>query len=98
MWRPRKLAIARAILRFFRCRCHFGTWRIDGCVAPPPVDDPLWTAFMILCPPALLSLALIDIEPGLIAIVVLWVIIGISNAALYAALGAGVRRMFRKSN
>jgi len=65
---------------------------------PPPVNVPLWTTFMVLCPPALLSVALIDIEPRSIAFVLLWLVIGLSNSALYAAIGAGISRMFRKSD
>jgi hypothetical protein len=98
MQRPRKLTIVLAILGFSIAAVILAYAELTDASPPPPVNVPLWTAFMVLCPPALLSVALIDIEPGSIAFVLLWLIIGLSNSALYAAIGAGVRGMFRKSD
>jgi len=53
---------------------------------------------MVLCPPAPLSVALLDVEPGPVALVLLWLVTGLSNSALYLAVGAGVGRLFRKSD
>jgi hypothetical protein len=48
---------------------------------------PLWTAFVVLCPPSLLSIPLIDVEPGSAGFTTMWAIIGLLNAALYAIIG-----------
>jgi len=97
MQKPRKLTIVLAIVGFSIAAFILAYAELTDSSPPPPVNVPLWIAFMILCPPALLSLPLIDIEPGSFAFVFLWLIIGLSNSAIYAVIGAGVSRLFRKS-
>ena len=38
-----------------------------------------------------------EVAPGSIDFVLLWLIIGLLNSALYAAIGAGISKLFRKS-
>jgi hypothetical protein len=99
MQQPRKPTIVLAIVGFSIAVIIFGYAELTDSSAPtpPPVNVPLWTAFMILCPPSLLSVPLIDVAPGSIDFVLLWLIIGLLNSALYAAIGAGIRKLFRKS-
>ena len=46
----------------------------------------LMLAFVILCPPSLLSIPLIDVEVGTNSFYILWIVIGMLNAALYAGI------------
>ncbi len=67
---------------------------------PRPMSDTLFLAFVILCPPSLLSIPIIDAETGTAAFYVLWTFIGLANAVLYGAIGAvvGYVRYLWKSN
>lgn len=60
---------------------------------PKPLNVPLWTTFMILCPSALLSVPLIDVEPGSTDFVIMWLAIGLLNSGLYAVVGMIVGRL-----
>lgn len=42
--------------------------------------------FVILCPPSLLSIPLIDVEVGTNGFYIVWIVIGMLNAALYAGI------------
>jgi hypothetical protein len=99
MQQPRKPTIVLAIVGFSIAVIIFGYAELPDSSAPtpPPVNVPLWTAFMILCPPSLLSVPLMEVAPGSIDFVLLWLIIGLLNSALYAAIGAGISKLFRKS-
>ena len=55
--------------------------------SPQHVNAPLWAAFMLFCPAALLAIPLIDIEPGTPGFFVMWLIIAIMNSGLYAVTG-----------
>jgi hypothetical protein len=44
--------------------------------------------FMILCPPAPLIIPLIDVEIGTGRFYVVWMVVALFNAALYAAIGS----------
>ena len=59
---------------------------------PKPLNVHLWTAFMILCPPSILSIPLIDVEPGSTDFAILWSVIGLVNSGLYAVIGMIVGR------
>jgi hypothetical protein len=58
----------------------------------------LMLAFVILCPPSLLSLPFIDTEAGSDGFFLLWAIIGLLNAALYASVRALISRRFKKAD
>jgi hypothetical protein len=62
----------------------------DSTVPSPPLSDRLFTAFVVLCPPALLSIPIIDAEPGTGAFYFLWLVIGLLNAVLYGGVTATV--------
>ncbi len=55
-------------------------------------DHRIMIAFLFLCPPSLLSVAVIDAEVGTSAFYFLWTIIGFLNAALYGTVSALIRR------
>ena len=55
---------------------------------PQPMSDRLFMTFVILCPPSLLSIEIIDAEPGSGAFYALWLVIGLINAVLYGGVGA----------
>src|SRR5579864_990119 len=50
--------------------------------SPHPANVQLWTFLIVLCPPSLLSIPFIDIEPGTSEFTVMWFVIGVINAAL----------------
>jgi hypothetical protein len=52
-----------------------------------PVNLRLWGVLIALCPTSLLSVPLIDIEPGTLDFAVMWLVIGLANSALYGAVG-----------
>jgi hypothetical protein len=64
--------------------------------SPPHVNVPLWAGFALLCPAALLSVPLIDVEPGTTDFLITWLIIGVVNSALYAVVGLVVGRFLWK--
>ena len=66
----------------------------------PPLSDRLFATFVILCPPSLLSIPIIDAEPGTGAFYFLWSVIGLINAVLYGGVAAvvGFLRYLWKSN
>lgn len=54
--------------------------------------------FVVLCPPSLLSLPFIDTEVGSSGFYILWGVIGLLNAALYASVRALITRRFKKAD
>jgi hypothetical protein len=52
----------------------------------------------VLCPPSPLSVVLIDVEKGSSPAAIVWLIIGLVNSGLYAAIGWVVGRYLWKSN
>jgi hypothetical protein len=61
-------------------------------------NSALMLAFVILCPPSLLSLPFIDAEAGTNGFFFLWTFIGVLNAALYASIRALISRTFKKAD
>jgi len=57
----------------------------------------LMLMFVILCPPSLLSLPF-DAEVGTNGFYILWAVIGMLNAALYASVRALISRGFTKAD
>jgi len=55
--------------------------------SPPRLNFTVWAVFIFLCPPSLLSVPLIDVEPGTRDFAMVWLVIGGVNAALYAMIG-----------
>lgn len=52
-----------------------------------PIDMRVATLFVIFCPPGLLEVPFFELDPGTLDHAVLWLIISLLNAALYAAVG-----------
>lgn len=52
---------------------------------------------VILCPPGLLTVPLFDADPRTTSGAALWLVIGLLNSALYAAIGALIVLLRRKS-
>src|SRR6266705_1308437 len=57
----------------------------------------LLSVSIVLCPPSLLSMLFMDIEPHTVEAVMGWSVIALINAALYGTIGAGVGRYLWKS-
>lgn len=55
--------------------------------SPPRFNFLVWDVFIFLCPPSLLTVPLIDVEPGTRDFALTWLVIGGVNAAIYAAIG-----------
>jgi hypothetical protein len=53
-------------------------------------------ASILVCPPSLLSMVLMDIEPHTGEAVIGWSVIAATNSVLYATVGSIVARYFRK--
>jgi hypothetical protein len=70
----------------------FVAWVIYQMLTNPspwsPLNNLLSAMFMILCPPVLLTIPLMDDEIGTRGIYVVWMIVAVLNAALYAAIGS----------
>ena len=65
-----------------------------------PLDSILSAIFMILCPTVLLTFPLLDVEIGTGGFYVLWMVVALLNAGLYAIIGAayvGLRRKTERS-
>jgi hypothetical protein len=59
-------------------------------VQPSPwsrLSNILSAMFMILCPPVLLTFPLLDVEIGTGSFCVLWMVVALLNAGLYAVIG-----------
>lgn len=52
--------------------------------------------FMILCPPVLLTIPLIDVKTGTIETYLIWTVVALLNAGLYAVIGSAYFRMRKK--
>ena len=61
-------------------------------------NSELMLLFVILCPPSLLSIPIIDAEVGTSGFYFLWIIIGVLNGALYASVRALIARRFKKAD
>ena len=59
-------------------------------------DFPVMFAFVVLCPPSLISVPLANIAVGTNAFYLLWSLIASLNAALYAIVQGFVERRMRK--
>ncbi|SRR5579862_3557395 len=55
-------------------------------------------AFVVLCPPSILSIPLIDVEVGTSGFYILWTVIGALNATLYATLRILISRRLKKAD
>jgi FtsH-binding integral membrane protein len=62
---------------------------------PHELSTPLLVAFLVLCPPSLLSVAFIDAETGTSGFYFIWFFVGLINAGLYSAVGAAVAHYVR---
>ena len=60
-------------------------------------DAVIWIALMIFCPPSLIFVSLIDVEPGTVGFVVTWLAIAVVNSVLYAVIGLAVGRLAWRS-
>lgn len=55
--------------------------------SPPTFHFLVWAGFIFVCPPSLLSVPLIDVEPGTRDFALMWLVIGCVNATLCAMIG-----------
>jgi len=61
-----------------------------------PAQELVRFAFIILCPPSLISIPIIDAEVGTSGFFFLWTIIAVLNALFYASVAAVVTRRLKK--
>ena len=94
----RRLIISFAVLGFVIAAVIWAYAELTDSSPPRPFNLPLWTAFMILCPPSFLTVLLIDVEPGSMDFAIIWAILGLMNSGLYAAIGAVVGRLRWKAS
>ena len=88
----RRLTIALAAMGFVMAAVIWAYSELTDSSPPKPFNSTLWTAFMILCPPSVLSIPLIDVEPGSSDFAIMWSVIGLVNSGLYAVIGMIVGR------
>jgi len=60
-------------------------------------NSSLMLTFLFLCPPSILSV-IRQVEVGTESFYTLWIVIGVLNAALYAAVRALITHRLRKAN
>lgn len=82
----RRLTIGLAIVGFLVATVIWAYSELTDSSAPH-FNLALWTAFIVLCPPSLLSAPLIDVEPGSSGFTMMWLVIGLVNSGLYGAIG-----------
>jgi len=56
----------------------------------PHFNFALWAGLVLLCPSSLLSIPLIDVEPGTADFNVMWLVIGVGNSLFYGMIGSVV--------
>jgi hypothetical protein len=93
MPKQRKLVIGLGALGFMITTALFAYLEFTNY---SPLNPILLCTSVFLCPPSLSSILFIDAEPHTSGIVVVWSVIGLMNAALYAAIGAGIVRYLKK--
>jgi len=91
----------RAILGFatvgFGVTAVFAAYQVlTDSSPPPPLNMPVLFIFMILCPGSFLTVPLIDVETGTGGFYVIWTLVALIDAALYAVIGSGYVRMRKK--
>ena len=68
-------------------------WAFSELTASSPAFNlHLWGVFIFACPPSLLTIPLIDVEPGSIDFAVTWLVVGLLNSGLYAVIGIMIGR------
>lgn len=60
-------------------------------------DAVIWIALMIFCPPSMVFVSLIDVEPGTAGFAITWLAIAVVNSVLYALIGLAVGRLAWRS-
>jgi hypothetical protein len=85
MTKRRRLVLGFAALGLLVTALTLMTLELD------PPSPWIW-APIVLCPPALLSISLIDVEQNSDVPVVVWIVIALINSTLYAGVGAWIGR------
>lgn len=83
----RRLTIALAVMGFVMAAAIWAYSELTDSSPPKPFNSTLWTAFMILCPPSVLSIPIIDVEPGSSDFAIMWSVIGLANSGFYGLVG-----------
>lgn len=88
----RRLTMILAAVGFLIAAVIWAYSELTDSSPPKPLNFPLWTAFMVLCPPSLLTIPLIDVEPGSMDFAITWFVVGLMNSVLYTVIGVIVGR------
>lgn len=94
----RRLAVYLGALGFVMAGVIWAYSELTDSSPPRPLNFPLWTIFMVLCPSSLLTIPLIDVEPGSVDFALMWFVVGLVNAALYATIGIVVGKFRWKAD
>ncbi|HEY0704237.1 MAG TPA: hypothetical protein VGD60_15810 [Candidatus Acidoferrales bacterium] len=70
---------------------------VANVVKPDGLNIPALSVFVVLCPPSLISIPVIDAETGTSAFYFLFAIIALLNSALYGAVGLSAKRLIERS-
>ena len=93
MSKQARVGLAFSALGFAMAALLFGYLEFTNYARLNPI---LLYASIILCPPSLLSMLFLDIEPHTGEAVIAWAFIGVINSGLYAAIGTFVGRFLWK--
>ena len=94
----RRFVIGLALLGLAIAALIYGAMSlISYSQTPSRTEIFLGVVSIVLCPPSLLTGPLIDVEPNTGQGAFLWLIVGLLNSALYAAIGALIVLFRRKS-
>jgi hypothetical protein len=70
---------------------------LAGPISPwSALSNILSAVFIILCPPILLTFPLLDVGIGTAGFYVVWMVVALLNAAVYAVIGAKYVRLRKK--
>jgi hypothetical protein len=89
---------------------HDQTWTVCARICGTRVgrylaDDDFWLVPhpsllvwvpVVFCPPSILSVSLIDVDPSSGVVVEVWIVIALLNSALYAGVGAWIGRRWSR--
>jgi hypothetical protein len=89
----RRLTVSLALAGFL---VAVVVWAYSELTDAGHVNMPVWTVFVILCPPSLLTVPLIDVEPGSIDFAFVWFVVALLNAGLYVLVGKVIAHPWKK--
>lgn len=93
----KKLAVSLALMGLLIAATFFGYFETDPRPGSPVAVFAGGLA-LVLCPGSLLFATWVDIEPQTSAFAVVWLVIGLTNFALYGGVGLFLSRFKRRAD